>query len=130
MRRRDFIKIFAGAAVPLMSAPKRDTQPVSLRYRIAPSGHLLPENPTTSDLVARFKRNAAACAASISPPENNDPLYYMTGQAAAEIELLQAENGRLRSTLVEIGRLATEEGANHLVRLVAQVLEHQREQHD
>lgn len=74
------------------------------------------------DLVAQLKRNAAACAAAIEAP-GNDPLYYMTGRAAAEIERLQAENASPRAALIEIGRLATENGADHLAKRVAQALE-------
>jgi hypothetical protein len=76
----------------------------------------------TDDLLAQLKRNAAACAAAIEPP-GNDPLYYMTGRAAAEIERLQAENAALRAALVEIGRMATEEGAAHFARQAAQALD-------
>jgi hypothetical protein len=76
----------------------------------------------TDDLVAQLKRNAAACAAAIEAP-GNDPLYYMTGRAAAEIERLQAENACLRAALVDIGRMASEEGANRFARRVAQALE-------
>jgi len=73
------------------------------------------------DLVAQLKRNAAACAAAIEAP-GNDPLYYMTGRAAAEIERLQGENAALRAALVEMERMATEEGANRFARRAAEAL--------
>jgi hypothetical protein len=85
-------------------------------------------NSRIDDLVAQLKRNAAACAAIVKPPDlGSDPLYYMTGRAAAEIERLQAENARLREALVGIRRLAVEQGAHALAERVAQVLEQSQE---
>jgi hypothetical protein len=120
MRRRDFVLgTGAVAAWSLGHGAQQSAVPVSGVGTARSDGV---SNSVTDALVAQLKRNASACAAAIAPP-GNDPLYYMTGRAAAEIERLQEENSRLRVALAEIGQLAAEEGADHLTRRVAKALE-------
>jgi hypothetical protein len=120
MRRRDFV-LGTGTVAAWSIGPgaQQTAVPVS---GVGTARSYGASNSMADALVAQLKRNAAACATAITPP-GNDPLYYMTGRAAAEIERLQDENSRLRVALAEIGQLAAEEGADHFTRRVAKALE-------